>query len=122
LLNGEKVAVVAVEPAQRASGVAELLVDLGVPVVPVQDIERIEALLRDGALGALVLSNPFAGRNGREILKRLELPAETSVMLLTPADEVPGRTGWLRDRNCVRVACDADRDTLHAALRNVLAG
>ncbi|SDR12397.1 Signal transduction histidine kinase [Pseudoxanthomonas sp. CF125] len=122
LLNGEKVAVVAVEPAQRASGVAALLVDLGVPVVPVQDIERIEALVRDGALGALVLSSPFAGSNGREILKRLELPAETSVMLLTPADEVPGRTGWMRDRNCVRVACDADRDTLHAALRSVLAG
>ena len=30
--------------------------------------------------------------------------------------------GWLRDRNCVQVAADADRDTLHAALRTVLAG
>ena len=122
LLNGEKVAVVAVEPAQRASRVAELLVDLGVPTVSVQDVERIEALLREDALGALVLSSPFEGRNGREILNRLELPADTSVMLLTSADEVPGRMGWLRDRNCVQVACDADRDTLHAALRTVLAG
>ena len=122
LLNGEKVAVVAVEPAQRANSLAELLVGMGVPVVPVQDIGRVEVLLRDGALGALVLSSPFEGRNGREILNRLGLPAQIGVMLLTSADEVPGRTGWLRDRNCVQVACDADRDTLHAALHTVLAG
>jgi signal transduction histidine kinase len=122
LLGGDKVAVLAVEPAQSAAGLAELLVDLGVPVVSVPDVERIEALLRDDALGALVLSSPFGGSNGRAILKRLELPAETSVMLLTPGHELPGRTGWLRDRNCVQVASDADRDTLHAALRSVLAG
>lgn len=122
LLNGEKMAVVAVEPAQCANGLAELLADLGVPGVPVQDVGRIEAMVRDGALGALVLSSPFEGRNGREILGRLELPAETKVMLLTSADEVPGRTGWVQDRNCVQVASDADRDTLHAALRSVLAG
>lgn len=122
LLSGEKMAVVAVEPAQRASSVAELLVELGVPVVSVQEVERIEALLRDDALGALVLSNPFEGRNGREILERLELPVESGVMLLTSAEEIPGRSGWLRDRNCVQVAADADHDTLHAALRTVLAG
>lgn len=122
LLGGEKVAVVAVEPAQRACSVVELLVDLGVPVVSVQDVGRIETLLRDDTLGALVLSNPFEGRNGREILERLELPVESGVMLLTSAEEIPGRSGWLRDRNCVQVAADADRDTLHAALRTALAG
>ncbi|MGH8026756.1 MAG: sensor histidine kinase [Pseudoxanthomonas sp.] len=122
LLNGEQVAVVAVEPAQRAAGLVELLVDLRVPVVSVQDIGRIEALMRDNVLGTLVLSSPFEDRNGREILNQLGLPAETNVMLLTSADEVPGRMGWLRDRNCVQVVSDADRDTLHAALRTVLAG
>lgn len=122
LLNGEKVAVVAVEPAQPAARLMELLADLGVPVVSVQDIERIEALIRDDALGALVLSSPFQGSDGRELLNRLQLPTETSVMLLTSADEVPGRMGWLRDRNCVQVASDADRDTLRAALFTVLAG
>lgn len=122
LRGDEKVAVVAVEPAQRACSVVELLVDLGVPVVSVQDVGRIETLLRDDALGALVLSNPFEGRNGREILERLELPMESGVMLLTSADEIPGRGGWLRDRNCVQVSADADRDTLHTALRTVLAG
>lgn len=122
LLNGEKVAVVAVEPAQRAAGLAELLMELGVPVVSVQDLGRVEALVRDGALGALVLSSPFEGKSGREILNRLGLPAETNVMLLTPADQMPGRAGSLHDRNYVQVASDADRDTLHAALRTVLAG
>lgn len=118
----EQVAVVAVEPAQRAASVVELLVDLGMPVVAVQDIERIRALALDGALGTLVLSSPFEGSNGREILNRLGLRAETNIMLLASADELPGRMGWLRDRNCVQVASDADRDTLHAALRTVLAG
>ena len=113
---------VAVEPAQRATHMVELLADLGAPVVSVQDIGRIEALLRDEALGALVLSSLFKGNSGREILKRLQLPTETNVVLLTSADEVPGRTGWLRDRNCVQVASDADRDTLHAALHAILAG
>ncbi|KAF1710124.1 sensor histidine kinase [Pseudoxanthomonas sacheonensis] len=122
LLDGGKLAVVAVEPTQCAAGLAELLAELGVPSVSVQDIGRIEALVRDDALGALMLSSPFEGRNGREILNRLELPADTGVMLLTAAGEVPGRTGWQRDRNCVRIASDADRDTLHAALRTVLAG
>lgn len=122
LSNGKKVAVVAVEPAQRATEMVELLVDLGASAVSVQDIGRIEALMRDGTLGALLLSSPFEGSSGREILNRLQLPAETSVMLLTPADDVHGRTGWLRDRNCVQVASNADRDTLHAALRTVLAG
>lgn len=120
--NGEKVAVVAVEPVQRANALVQLLVELGVPVVPVHNLERVEALVRDGTLGALVLSSPFEGSSGREILNRLQLPAATSVMLLTPADQVPGRTGWLHDRNCVQVASDADRDTLQAALRSALAG
>ena len=122
MLNGGKVAVVAVEPPQRAASVTELLADLGVPAVSVQDIERIGALMRDDALGALVLSSPFGESNGREILHRLQLPADTNVMLLTSAEEVPGRTGWLRDRNCVQVAADADRDTLRAALCTMLAG
>lgn len=121
LRGGEKVAVVAVEPAQRACSVVELLVDLGVPVVSVQEVGRIETLLRDDALSTLVLSSPFEGRNGREILERLALPMESGIMLLTSADEIPGRSGWLRDRNRVQVAADADHDTLHAALRTVLA-
>ncbi len=122
LLNGEQVAVVAVEPLRSAVGMVELLVDLGVPVVSVQDIERIDALMRDNALGTLVLSSPFEGKKGREILNHLGLPPETNVLLLTAAAEVPGKMGWLRDRNCVQVAADADRDTLHAALRTMLAG
>jgi hypothetical protein len=122
LPNGGKVTVVAVEPPPRAASVAELLTDLGAPVVSVQGIERIEALMRDDALGALVLSSPFKGSSSRDILDRLQLPAATQVMLLTCADEVPGRTGWSRDRNCVQVAFDADRDTLRAALSAVLAG
>ncbi len=121
LLNGEQVAVVAVEPVEAAVGLVELLVNLGVPVVSVQEIERIDALIRDDTLGLLVISSPFEGRNGREILNHLGLSPETNVMLLTSADEVPGRMGWLRDRNCVQVASDADRDTLHAALRTMLA-
>ena len=121
LRGGEKVAVVAVEPAQCACSVVELLVDLGVPVVSVQEVARIETLLRDDALGTLVLSSPFEGRHSREVLDRLQLPVESGVMLLTSADEIPGRSGWLRDRNRVQVAADADRDTLHAALRTVLA-
>lgn len=122
LLSGEQVAVVAVEPARSAAGMVELLVDLGVPVVSVQDIERIEALLREDTLGTLVLSSPFEGAHGREVLNRLGVPPETSVLLLTAAAELPGRMGWLRDRNCVQVAADADRDTLYAALRTMLAG
>jgi signal transduction histidine kinase len=122
LLDGEQVAVVAVEPAHSAAGLVELLVDLGVPVVSVQDIGRIEALLRDGTLGTLVLSSPFEGVHGREILNRLGLPVETDVLLLTAPAELPGKMGWLRDRNCVQVAADADRDTLHAALRAMLGG
>ncbi len=122
LLNGEQVAVVAVEPVATAVGLVELLVDLGVPVVSVQSVERIDALMREGALGLLVLSNPFEDLSGREILSHLGLAPETNVMLLTEAAEVPGRMGWLLDRNCVQVALDADRDTLHAALRTVLAG
>ena len=122
LPNGGKVTVVAVEPPPRAASVAELLTDLGAPVVSVQGIERIEALMRDDALGALVLSSPFEGSSSRDILDRLQLPAATQVMLLICADEVPGRTGWLRDRNCVQVAFDADCDTLRAALSAVLAG
>ena len=122
LLSGEQVAVVAVEPVATAVGLVELLVDLGVPVVSVQEVERIDALMRDDALGLLVLSSPFDGESGRDILTHVGLPPETNVMLLTSADEVPGRMGWLRDRNCVQVALDADRDTLHAALRTVLAG
>ena len=122
LLNGERVAVVAVEPTHSAVGVVELLVDLGVPAVSVQDIERIEALLRDDMLGTLVLSNPFEGAPGRELLNRLGLPPETSVLMLTVPTELPGKMGWLRDRNCVQVAADADRDTLRAALRTMLAG
>lgn len=122
LLNGERVAVVAVEPTHSAVGVVELLVDLGVPAVSVQDIERIEALLRDDMLGALVLSSPFEGVHGREVLNRLGLPPETSVLMLTAPAELPGKMGWLRDRNCVQVASDADRDTLHVALRALLAG
>jgi signal transduction histidine kinase len=122
LPNGGKVTVVAVEPPPRAASVAELLTDLGAPVVSVQGIERIEALMRDDALGALVLSSPFKGSSSRDILDRLQLPAATQVMLLTCADEVPGRTGWSRDRNCVQVASDADCDTLRAALSAVLAG
>jgi hypothetical protein len=78
--------------------------------------------VREGALGLLVLSNPFEHMSGRDILNHLGLAAETNVMLLTEAAEVPGRMGWLLDRNCVQVALDADRDTLHAALRTVLAG
>jgi signal transduction histidine kinase len=122
LLDGEQVAVVAVEPAHSAAGLVELLVDLGVPVVSVQDIGRIEALLRDGTLGTLVLSSPFEGVHGREILNRLGLPLETDVLLLIAPAELPGKMGWLRDRNCVQVAADADRDTLHAALRAMLGG
>lgn len=122
LLSGERVAVVAVEPTDSAAGVVELLVDLGVPAVSVQDIERIEALLRDDTLGTLVLSSPFEGVHGREVLNRLALPPETNALMLTAPSELPGRMGWLRDRNCVQVAADADRDTLHAALRTLLAG
>ena len=122
LLDGEQVAVVAVEPAHSAARLVELLVDLGVPVAAVQDIGRIEALIRDGTLGTLVLSSPFEGVHGREILNRLGLPPETDVLLLTAPAELPGKIGWLRDRNCVQVAADADRDTLHAALRAMLGG
>ena len=121
-LDGERMAVVAVEPEHRAAGLSELLVDLGVRVVSAQEIEHIDALLRENALGTLILSSPFCGKSGREILKQLELPPETNALLLTAAAEVPGKTGWLRDRNCVQVAADADRDTLHAALRTMLAG
>lgn len=122
LLSGEQVAVVAVEPAQAAAKLVELLVDLGVPVVAVQDAERVAALRRDGALGALILSANFDGKTGRQCLQHFGLPAETHVLLLTAPEELPGKMGWLRDRNCVQVAADADRDTLHAALRAVLAG
>ncbi|MEP6908351.1 MAG: ATP-binding protein, partial [Pseudoxanthomonas sp.] len=122
LSNGEQVAAVAVEPVEAAVGMVELLVNLNVAVVSVQETERIDALMRDGALGLLVLSSPFEGRNGREILNHLRLPPATKVMLLTAAAEIPGRMGWLRDRNCVQVASDAVRDTLHAALRTLLAG
>ena len=78
--------------------------------------------MREGALGALVLSSPFDGNDGHELLKKLELPNEANVLLLTAADQVPGKMGWLRDRNCVQVSAEADRDTLHAALRTVLGG
>ena len=122
LLNGEQVAVVAVEPEQAAADIVELLVDLGVPVVAVHEAERITALMRDSALGTLILSSTFDGKTGRHWLQQLGLPAETHVLLLTAPKDLPGKMGWLRDRNCVQVAADADRDTLHAALRTVLAG
>ena len=51
LLTFGKVAVVAVEPAQAAADMVELLVDLGVPVVAVHEAERITAVMRDNALG-----------------------------------------------------------------------
>lgn len=122
LLSGEQVAVVAVEPVSAAVSTVELLVDLGVPVVAVQETERIAALMRQGALGALIVSSPFDGRESGPLLKHLALPAEARVLLLTEATEVSGKMGWLRDRNCVQVAADADRDTLYAALRTILAG
>lgn len=122
LLNGDQVAVVAVEPVSAAVKMVELLVDLGVPVVAVQETGRIAALMREDALGALVLSSPFDGDDGHELLKKLELPNETHVLLLMAAEQVPGKMGWLRDRNCVQVSAEADRDTLHAALRTVLGG
>jgi signal transduction histidine kinase len=122
LLTGEQVAVVAVEPEQAAANIVELLVDLGVPVVAVHEAERITALMRDDALATLVLSSTFDGKTGRQWLLELGLPAETYVLLLAAPEDLPGKMGWLRDRNCVQVAADADRDTLHAALRTVLAG
>lgn len=122
MLDDEQVAVVAVEPAQMAADIVELLVDLGVPVVAVHEATRITALMRDNALGTLVLSNTFDGKAGRHWLQKLGLPAEAHVLLLTAPEDLPGKMGWLRDRNCVQVAADADRDTLHAALRTVLAG
>ena len=122
LLKSEHIAVVAVEPVPRAAVLVELLADLGVPAVPVQEIERIAALMRDNALGALILSSSFEGKSWREVLIRLEMPPETKVLLLTAAAELPGKKDWLRNRNCVQVAADADHDTLHAALRTMLAG
>ena len=119
---GQQVAVVAVEPAQAAADIVELLVDLGVPVVAVHEAERITALMRDSALGTLVLSSTLDGKSGRHWLQQLGLPTEAHVLLLTAPKDLPGKMGWLRDRNCVQVAADADRDTLHAALRTVLAG
>ena len=122
LLGSDQVAVVAVEPVSAAVKMVELLVDLGVPVVAVQEAGRIAALMREDALGALILSSPFDGDDGHELLKKLELPNEANVLLLTAAEQVPGKMGWLRDRNCVQVSAEADRDTLHAALRTVLGG
>ena len=122
LLSGDQVAVVAVEPVSAAVQMVELLVDLGVPVVAVQEAGRISALMREDAMGALILSSPFDGDDGHELLKKLELPNEANVLLLAAAEQVPGKMGWLRDRNCVQVNAEADRDTLHAALRTVLGG
>ena len=122
LLTGEQVAVVAVEPAQAAADIVELLVDLGVPVVAVHEAQRITALMRDNALGTLILSSTFDGKQGHQWLQQLGLATESRVLLLADPEDVPGKMGWLRDRNCVQVAANADRDTLHAALRTVLVG
>ncbi|KAF1712386.1 hypothetical protein CSC70_02360 [Pseudoxanthomonas kalamensis DSM 18571] len=118
LLNGEKVAVVAVEPVETAATLVELLVDLDVPVVSVYEADRLEALARDGVVASLALSSTFDGMVGREILQRLQLPAQTQVLLLGELPSAAG--GWLQDHRGAFVAADADRVTLDHALRSVL--
>lgn len=115
---GERIAVVAVEPAGTADLLVELLAELGVPALAVAEATRVEALLRDGAVALLALSGRFDGQSGRTFAEQAGVAADVALLLLderAPADE-----GWRHDGRSVAASAHADRDTLHAALAAAL--
>ncbi len=122
LRAGESLVVVAVEAVELAATMVELLADMGVPAVAVQEGDRIEALARDGLLGALVLSDPFDGESARAWLHRSSAKTDMRVLVLSRAGETKTKMDWLQDGNRVIVAMDSDRETLQAALRAAVAG
>lgn len=121
LSEGESLVVVAIEAAELAATMVELLADMGVPAVAVQEGERIEALARDGALATLVLSDPFDGESAKTWLHRFDMKMDARVLVLSRAEEIKAKMDWMQDGGWVIAAMDSDRETLQAALRATVA-
>lgn len=117
---GERIAVVAVEPAAIADLLVELLAGLGVPALAVTEATRVEALLRDGAVALLVLSGRFDGQSGHAFAEQSGIAADVALLLLDQS--APADQGWRHDGRSIRASVQADRDTLHAALAAALGG